>query len=70
MPREHKEPREGNAGKYQLAVPIENPNGGTFWQRIGYGNTYDTSNGRVAIACTMNVVPLNWNGEFHLFPKD
>lgn len=51
---------------YELKYPLEKPGVKKRWIRIGSGTEYQGAHG-TGIACTIEAVPLNWDGTFHLF---
>lgn len=52
-------------GYYEIKYPIKNDfQKKTWWMRIGSATKIDTEQ----ILCHIDALPLNWNGEFQLFP--
>ena len=55
---------------YEIKVPVERKDVKKHWLRIGSATEFTTEWGSKGIACTMETAPLNWGGEFFLFPSD
>ena len=53
---------------YEIKYPLEKPGVKKRWIRIGSATAIEGAHGP-AIACTIEAAPLNWNGEFFLFPS-
>lgn len=54
---------------HELRAPISRPGVKKRWVRIGSATEYVLPGGRQAFACTLETMPLNWDGIFHIFPS-
>ena len=54
---------------FEIRVPINRLGSKKRWLRVGSATAFDGEFGP-GIACTLEAAPLNWNGEFFLFPKN
>lgn len=56
---------------YKIQFPVEVPGVKKRWIRIGSATSFPLQPGPgTGIACRIESVPLNWNGEFYLFPSE
>lgn len=53
--------------KFEIKVPFNPPTGRRYWMRIGHATETIGQFGPM-IMCTILTRPLNWDGEFALFP--
>jgi hypothetical protein len=52
---------------FEIKYPLERPGVKKRWIRIGSATEYEGEFG-AGIACTIDAVPINWDGTFHIFP--
>lgn len=53
---------------YEIRVPIERKGQKKHWLRVGSATAFQRDR-EDCLACTIEAMPLNWDGEFFLFPS-